>query len=174
MRKLNSVAVAAATGLAFYFTLFWGADALHMIASSTWGLDEAERAQFLFIIGAMLKLTPIGLIKLAAFFAVVKLAIASICGLHILDRAGALVTGKTTIGLIHVSLALIVVVSIIVIGSEVWAQNVEFARDYVLQLVLAGLAGGICLVEWYTRGNHSSEFSLYDNAALERATGREA
>ena len=139
------------------------------------GLDGADRAQFLFVIGALLKLTPVGLIKLAAFFAVLKLSIAVVCGLHILDRVRVLVTGEATIDLIHVSLALIVVVSIIVIGSEVWAQNNELARDYAIQLLLASLVGGFCFVERYTSGSLSSELSpFYENVTLESAAGRNA
>ena len=78
MRKLSTAGVAIIMGVVFYFTLFWGSEALRMLTSPTWGLDDAWRSQFVFVIGGMLGLAPLGLIKLAAFFAVLKLAIAFI------------------------------------------------------------------------------------------------
>ena len=94
MRKLSAVGVAMIMGIAFYFTLFWGSEALRMLSSPTWGLDDAWRSQFVFVIGGMFGLAPLGLIKLAAFFAVLKLAIAAICAIHLIDRFRSLVAAR--------------------------------------------------------------------------------
>jgi hypothetical protein len=147
MRMLSAVAAAIVVSVAFYFTVFWGSEALRMLTSSTWGLDEGSRSQFLFVIGGMLGLKPVGLIKLAAFFAILKLAVAVICAIHILDRFRSIVSGKADTEVLEVALILIVAISILSVGPAVWSQNVELARDYTLQLVLAGLAVALCLVE---------------------------
>ncbi len=157
MRRLNGVAVALITALAFYFCLFWGSEALRMMTSSTWGLDEGGRVQFVYVIGALMGLAPLGLIKLAAFFAVLKLAIAVICGLHILDRFRSLIAGKAEVDVLEAGLILIVVISIVSVGPAVWAQNVELARDYTLQLLLAGLLAALCLIERRTEGRPGGE-----------------
>ena len=94
MRKLSTVAVAIILAIAFYFTLYWGFDALRMLTSPTYGLDEVWRSQFVFEIGSLFGLAPLGLIKLAAFFATLKLAVAGICAAHILDRFRSLRGGK--------------------------------------------------------------------------------
>jgi len=152
MRRLNGVAVALITGLAFYFCLFWGSEALGMMTSSTWGLDQGGRVQFVYVIGTLVGLAPLGLIKLAAFFAALKLAIAVICGLHILGRFRSLIFGKAEVDVLEAALVLIVVISIVAVGPAVWAQNVELARDYTLQLLLAGLVAALCLLERRTEG----------------------
>ncbi len=94
MRKLSGAAVAMIMGVALYFTLFWGFDALRMLTSPTYGLEDVWRSQFVFAIGSLFGLGPIGLIKLAAFFGALKLAVAGICAVHVLDRLRALVGGK--------------------------------------------------------------------------------
>ncbi len=147
MRWLNAAAVAMITGLAFYFTLFWGSEALRMMTSPTWGLDDTWRSEFMFVIGALLGLAPVGMIKLAAFFAVLKLAVAVICAVHILERVRSLVTGTAEVDVLEAGLVLIVAISILAVGPAVWSQNVELARDYTLQLVLAGLVAALCLLE---------------------------
>jgi hypothetical protein len=147
MRKLTGAAVATIMAISLYFTLFWGSEALRMLASPTWGLDDAWRSQFLFAIGNVLALTPAGLIKLAAFFAVLKLAVATICALHLIDRLRSLIAGKADVDVLEAGLVLIVLISILAAGPAVWSQNVELARDYTLQLVLAGLAAALCLYE---------------------------
>src|SRR5665213_1235841 len=69
MRKLSAVAVAMILAIALYFTLFWGLDALRILTSPTYGLDDVWHAQFIFVIGSMLGLGPTGLLKLAAIAA---------------------------------------------------------------------------------------------------------
>jgi len=47
--------------IAFYFTLFWGFDALRMLTSPTYGLEEVWRSQFVFEIGRLFGLAPLGI-----------------------------------------------------------------------------------------------------------------
>ena len=147
MRKLSTAGVAIIMGVVFYFTLFWGSEALRMLTSPTWGLDDAWRSQFVFVIGGMLGLAPLGLIKLAAFFAVLKLAIAVICAFHLIYRFRGLVAGKADADVMEGGLILIVAISILAVGPAVWSQNVELAREYTVQLVLAALVAALFLVE---------------------------
>ena len=81
-------------GVALYFTLAWGYEGLHTISSPSYGLDDVWRSQFVFAIGGLFGLGPIGLIKLAAFFGTLKLAVASICAVHVLDRLRVFIGGK--------------------------------------------------------------------------------
>ena len=59
-----------------------------MLTSPTYGLDDVWRSQFVFGIGRLFGLGPIGLIKLAAFFGTLKLAVAAICAVHIATACG--------------------------------------------------------------------------------------
>ncbi len=164
MRKLSAAGAAIIMGVAFYFTLFWGSEALHMLTSPTWGLDDAWRSQFVFLIGGLFGLAPLGLIKLAAFFAVLKLAIAAICAIHLVDRFRSLMSGKADADVLEAGLILIVAISILAVGPAVWSQNVELARDYTVQLALAAVVAGLCIFE--RRNSHDAAEEALDGAAL--------
>ena len=94
MRKLSNATVAAIIAIALYFTLAWGYDGLRILSSPNYGLDDAWRSQFIFAIGSLFSLGPIGLIKLAAFFGALKLAVAGICAIHIADQFRCLSRGQ--------------------------------------------------------------------------------
>jgi len=149
MRKLSGAGVAMILAIAFYFTIVWGFDGLHALTSPGYGLDNAWRSQFVFGLGSLFGLGPIGLLKLAAFFAALKLAVASICALHIFDRMRALVRGKADSKILEGGLILVVLVSIASVGPGVWLQNAELVRDGFLQLTLAAVAAALCNVERY-------------------------
>jgi len=147
MRKLSRAAVATILAIAFYFTIVWGFDGLHALTSPGYGLDDAWRSQFLFGLGSLFGLGPIGLLKLAAFFAALKLAVASICSLHIFDRMRALVRGRADSKILEGGMILVVLVSIASVGPGVWLQNAELVRDGFVQLTLAAVAVALCNVE---------------------------
>jgi hypothetical protein len=147
MRKLSSAAVAIIIAVAFYFTLAWGYDGLRMLTSPSYGLDDVWRSQFVFAIGSVFGLGPIGLIKLAAFFGAVKLAVAGICAVHILDRLRALMGGTANSEILEGGLILVVLISIVSVGPAVWSQNAGLVREATIQLMLAAVATALCLVE---------------------------
>jgi hypothetical protein len=92
-------------------------------------------------------LGPIGLIKLAAFFGAVKLAVAGICAVHILDRLRALMGGTANSEILEGGLILVVAISIVSVGPAVWSQNAGLVRETTIQLILAAVATALCLVE---------------------------
>jgi hypothetical protein len=154
MRKLSVAAVAVILAIAFYFTLFWGFDGLHMLSSPAYGLDEVWRSQFVFAIGRLFGLTPVGLIKLAAFFATLKLAVAAICAVHIVDRLRNFGSGKVNNEIFEAGLMLVVLISIASVGPAVWSHNADLVREQTIQLLLAGVAAGLGILERrYRRAN---------------------
>ena len=147
MRKVSGAIVAMILAIALYFTLFWGFDALRMLTSPTYGLEEVWRSQFVFGIGSVLGLSPLRLIQLAAFFATLKLAVAGICAVHILDRVRSFVGGKANSEVLEGGLILVLLVSIVAAGPAVWSHNFDVLRDQIFQLLLAGVAIALCIVE---------------------------
>lgn len=147
MRKVSGATVAMIMAIALYFTLFWGYDALRMLTSPTYGLEDVWRSQFVFGIGSHFKLSPMGLIQLAAFFGTVKLAVAFICAVHLVDRMRSLAGGKPMSEILEGGMALVVLVSVASAAPAIWSHNNELLRDQVIQLVLAGLAVALCMVE---------------------------
>jgi hypothetical protein len=147
MRKLSVVAVAMILAISLYFTLVWGTDGLRMLASPTYGLDDVWASQFIFVIGSMFGLGPIGLLKLAAFFGALKLAVAGIFALHILDRWRNMAGGTANSEILEAGLILVVMLSIMSVGPSVWSQNAELLRTETIQLMLAAVATALCLLE---------------------------
>ena len=147
MRKVSSATVAMILGVALYFTLFWGFDALRMLTSPTYGLEDVWRSQFIFGIGSVFGLGPVGLIQLAAFFGTVKLAVAAICAVHIADRLRCLAGGNPASEVLEGGLILVVLVTIASAGPAVSAHNTDLLREQVIQLLLAALATALCIVE---------------------------
>ncbi len=147
MRKLSGAAAVIIIGVALYFTLFWGYDGLHMLTSPSYGLEDVWRAQFVFAIGSVFGLGPIGLIKLAAFFAAIKLAVAAVCALYVVARLRALKGGKADSDILEGGLILVVVISIVAVGPAVLSQNADLVREQTVQLILAAVGTALCLVE---------------------------
>src|SRR5471032_2086178 len=107
MRKVSGITIAMILAIALYYTLFWGYDALRMLTSPTYGLEDVWRSQYVFGIGSLLGLGPMGLIKLAAFFGALKLAVAGICAVHVVDRIRSLANGKPVSDVLESALILI-------------------------------------------------------------------
>lgn len=147
MRKLSAVSIAAIMAVTVYFALSWGIDGLRMLTSPSYGLEDAWHAQFIFEIGRLFSLSPIGLIKLAAFFATIKLAVAVICAVHVADRLRALVGGKPKPEILEAGLFLAMLVTCIAAVSAVWVQNIDLARDQAIQLLLAAVGAAFCVLE---------------------------
>jgi hypothetical protein len=151
MRKVSGASVAMILAIALYFTLFWGFDALRVLTSPTYGLEDVWRSQFVFGLGSLFKLGPMGLLKLAAFFGALKLAVAAVCAIHIVDRMRGLVGGKgrdlANSDILEGGLILVVAISLVAVGPAIWSQNADLVREQTIQLALAALATGLCIVE---------------------------
>jgi hypothetical protein len=147
MRKLSGASVAVVMAIAFYFVLFWGYDSLRVLTSPTYGLEDVWRSQFVFAIGRMFELGPMGLLKLAAFFGALKLAVAGVCAVHIVDRFRALGGRKVNSDILEGGLILVVLISVASVGPAVWSQNAEMVREEMVQLLLAAIATALCMLE---------------------------
>jgi hypothetical protein len=147
MRKVSSVTVAMILAIALYFTLFWGFDALRILTSPTFGLEDVWRSQYLFGLGRVFGLAPMGLIQLAAFFGTLKLAVAAVCAIHLVDRLRSLAGGKPSSEILEGGMILVVLITVASAGPAVWSHNTEVAREQVIQLALAALATALCMVE---------------------------
>jgi hypothetical protein len=145
--KLSTATVAIIVAIALYFTLFWGYDALRILTSASYGLDDTWRSQYIFGIGRIFGLEPIGLIKLAAFFATLKLAVAVICAYHIVDRLRHMARGQADSEILEAALILVVLISIASVGPAAWARSADLMREHTIQLVFAAIAVGLCIVE---------------------------
>jgi hypothetical protein len=166
MRKISRFTVPMILAIALYFAASWGLDALSAFTSPSYGLDDA-RAQFIFALGGVFGLGPVGLIKLAAFFAGVKLVAAIACAFHIADRFRTLAGGKADTRILEGGLITIALICFICIGAAGLSGNGAALRDQLIQFVLAALAIALCATE---RGAQPAE----EVVAEEAVAGEEA
>lgn len=147
MRKASTATVALIVAIALYFTLSWGLDGLRALSSPNYGLDDVWRSQLVFDAGRLLGLAPVGIIKLAAFVGAMKLAIAGICGVHIVDRFRAFVGGNADPQILEGALIIVIVYDFLSVAPAVWSSNAEMVRENAMQILLACLALALCIAE---------------------------
>ena len=147
MRKASTATVALIVAIALYFTLTWGLEGLRALTSANYGLDDVWRSQLVFDLGRLFHLTPVGIIKLAAFVAAMKLAVAGICGVHILDRFRSFAGGNADPQILEGALSIVVVFSFLSVAPAVWSGNAQIVREYAIHILLACLALALCIAE---------------------------
>ena len=148
MKRATGVIGAIILAISIYFALFWGYDALRILTSPTYGLEDVWRSQVVFGIGRYVGLGPEGLLRLAAALGAMKLAIAGVCAIHVFDRLRRIFSGNTPANeMLETALILAVGISIVSVVPAIWSQNADLMREQTVQLVLAAMTGVFCIVE---------------------------
>jgi hypothetical protein len=143
MRKTSIASVATILAIALYFALAWGTAALQTLTSTQLGLDDVWRSQTIFLLGHMFNFGPVGLVKLAAFLAAVKLVAAAFCAIHAIDRA----RGYSRSELLEGALILIATIAALNCASAMWSHSNVLFRESTMYLALAGVGLALCMVE---------------------------
>jgi hypothetical protein len=165
-----SVAVGALIlAISVYFVLFWGYDALRILTSPTYGLEDVWRSQVVFGIGRFAGLDPAGLLKLSAMLGALKLTVAGVCAVHVVDRLRSLASGAPSNEILETGLLIAVVISIVSAAPAVWSQNGDLVRHLLLQFFLAALAAVLCIIDRSGRKTATKTDATGD-VALAKAT----
>lgn len=143
MRNTSLPSIATIVAIALYFALTWGYAGLTSLTSPSFGLDDVWGSQLVFGINRFVGFGPVGLIKLAAFIAAVKITAAGFCALHVADR----MRGRRRTELVEG--ALIVVLSVSALGCVValMTHGNGLLRDSTVPLALAAVGFALCSVE---------------------------
>jgi hypothetical protein len=148
MQRTTGIIGALILAIAIYFTLFWGYDAIRILTSPAYGLEDVWRSQVVFGIGRYAGFGPEALIRLAAVLGALKLVIAGVCAIHVFERMRALFTKAAAESeALEMALIVAVAISIASLVPAIWSSNGDLAREQLIQLVLAGLTGVFCMVE---------------------------
>jgi hypothetical protein len=155
MQRTTGIIGALILAIAIYFALFWGYDAIRILTSPAYGLEDVWRSQVVFGIGRYAGFGPAGLIKLAAVLGATKLVIAGVCAVHVFERLRALFTKVTAANEgLETALIVAVAISIASLVPAIWSHNGDLAREQLIQLLLAGLTSVFCMIE---RGHKTAE-----------------
>ena len=168
MRFPSAVSVIISS-FALYFALFWGFESSRILTSPIYGLDNSTFAQIIYGIGRVLDLSPKGLLLIAAFFGVAKLAVASLFICHIVDRVGALWGHKTDHASLEAALLLVVVATIVAATPALIDGSAGLLRLHTLQLVLAGVAATLSISERIAERDEKTRAAEVEKAAVQAA-----
>jgi hypothetical protein len=148
MGRASTAIGALILAIAIYFALFWGFDALRVLTSSTFGLEDAWHSQAVFEIGRYAGFGPQGLLKLAAILGALKLTVAAVCVVHIADRIRAVVTnGDPANEVIETGFLIAVGLSVVALVPAILSKNIDLTRDLTIQFLLAALAAAATIME---------------------------
>jgi hypothetical protein len=145
--RAHGAVVALILAIALYFTLFWGFDALRILTSPAYGLEDVWRSQVVFGLGRFVGLDPAGLLRLAAVLGALKLVVAGVCAVHILDRFRSIFSGRADNGILEGGLILAVAITMASVAPALWSHNADMVREHMIQLLLAGIAAALSIVE---------------------------
>jgi hypothetical protein len=140
MKRMSGISAAMVLAVAVYFAFTWGIDAWRVFTSPTFGLDDPLASQAVFALGRYLALAPAGLIKLGAVFGALKLTVAAVCALHVVDRLRALFGGTVNYEAAQAGFMLAVSVCVVTLLPMLIQRNPGVLRDYAVDLALAGVA----------------------------------
>lgn len=143
MRNLSAAVAAAIMAIALYFALTWGFNGLQALTSPSYGLDGIWHSQFIFGVGHLLGLGPVGSLKFAAFIAAVQLVAAGVCAIHVIDRARGVPRSEWFEG----ALILIVAIALLSLAPAAWSHGGVILSEQVLQLGFALAAFALCAAE---------------------------
>lgn len=133
--------------VAVYFALWFGLEALRIFLSPVYGLDDPAFAHIVRGIGYRVDLASAGLPKLAAFFGAVKLAIATLFAVYLVNRLCTFWREELEHEILDAGLVLVVLVTIVAAIPALFDGAVNLLAQYRLPLWLAGLAATLSMIE---------------------------
>ncbi len=146
-RATSAIGSALILAIAVYFALFWGFDALRILTSPTYGLEDVWRSQVVFGIGRYTGLDPNGLLRLAAALGALKLTVAGVCAIHIADRIRCMISGTPANEVLETGLLIAVGICLVAVAPAIWSQNGDLVRELLVQFMLAAFAAALSIIE---------------------------
>ncbi len=147
MRRLSYAIPCLIVAVAFYFAAAFGRDAVQILTSPVYGLDQTSFARAVHDLGGLADLGPRGLIRLAAFLGTIKLAVAVVFAIHVADRVRSLAGGTVNYDLLDAGVVLVVVSTFLSAAPALLEASPQFFNEHRPALWLAGLAATLGLAE---------------------------
>jgi hypothetical protein len=147
MRWIPKIVHALIAGVALYFILFWGCDAVRALTSPGFGLDDPARAQGVLALGRLLSLDHGDLVRVAAFLAAFKLTAVAVFALHLISRARAEPSAPFDHDLLEGALLLVVILTALMTAPAVIENDRALMRHGATDLLLAAVAALLSVTE---------------------------
>ena len=164
MRRFSIAIPVLVTGICLYFVFVSGREAIMIFSSPIWGLENAAFARAVYDIGRLANVGPGGLAPFAAFFGALKLAVAVVFALHLIDRFRPFRETPINHELLDAGALLAVCSTFIVAMPALLESAPQFLAPHRPAFWLAGLAATLSMIE------RIAESEKPDHAAMAVAT----
>jgi hypothetical protein len=147
MRWVPNALQAIIVAVLCYFALLWGFEGLWALIAPLYGLGDFSRSQEVYSIGRLLALSPTGLMRVAAFIATIKLAVALVFAFHLLERACTLAGYKLSCDVLEAGLIL---AAMLIVGTAIAPlaeDNGGLILLNALHLLLLSVATALMAIE---------------------------
>jgi hypothetical protein len=132
------------------FALVFGAEAVRVLSSPIYGLDQFAFASLVHGFGRLLAIRGEGLFSLAGFFGGLYLTISVVFTMHLASRIGALRGGQASHDLLDAGLILVVMVTLVAATPLIMKGATDILIQERLPLWLVGLAATLSMIERLT------------------------
>jgi hypothetical protein len=147
MRGLSNSISLIVCGIAAYFALHWGSEAVMILASPLYGMDVASFAHIVAGFRQAFGLTQDGMIVCAAALGAMKLGVAAIFALYLARRLTGITGSRSDHDLLEAGLVLVVVTIAVLAVPVVFDEPASLLNQFRVPLWLVGLAATLTMVE---------------------------
>jgi hypothetical protein len=147
MRRFSVAIPALITSVCLYFIFFFGRDAVSILSSPIWGLEDHAFARAVYDIAQVLNLGAGGVIRVAGFLAGLKLAVAVAFTLHLADRVNPYRKGGIDHEMLDAAALLAIVATIPVALPALLEATPQLLAPHRPAFWLAGLAATLSMIE---------------------------
>ena len=147
MRRYSVAIPVLVTGVCLYFVCAFGREAATIFSSPIWGMENEVFARAVYDIGGLAALDPGGLIRLAAFMGALKLSVAVVFALHLIDRFHPLRKNEINHELLDAGALLAVCSTFIAAMPALLESSPQLLASHRPALWLAGLAATLSIIE---------------------------
>ncbi len=168
MRRLSSSISIIICGIAVYFALHWGSEAVRIFVSPVHGLEDAWFAKIVYGLGWLLSLSPDGLLVCAAAFGALKLGVAVIFAVYLAQRIGGFCGGTADHDLLEAGLILTVLTIAALALPLILDEPATALNQFRVPLWLVGLAATLTMVERAAAAEPARRESLWEREVAAR------
>ncbi len=147
MRRFSATIPVLVTGICLYFVAVFGREAVTVFSSPIRGLENADFARAVYDIGRLFDFGPTGLVQLAAFLGALKLAVAVVFALHLIDRFHPFRAGAINHELLDAAALLAVFTTFLMAMPALIEAMPQLLAPHRPALWLAGLAATLSMIE---------------------------
>lgn len=161
MQRLSNSISIIICGIAAYFALHWGTDAVMILASPLHGMDNAAFTHIVNGFGRLFGLSQDGIVICATAFGTAKLGVASIFALYLVRRLTGIADQQTDHDLLEAGLILVVVTIAALAAPLVFDELATVLNQFRVPLWLVGLAATLTMVERAAQSDEPSRLQTW-------------